>query len=157
MIYRGRKIRLDKEGLKLLRKFPWGYDSRGYLRYNKWINGKCKTIFLHRLLLGDPPFMVDHINRKPLDNRRCNLRAATHKLNGINRGTKSTNKSGSIGVYQNKHWPTYIVKIAGKYYGSFPKNKAVALAKRLRQQLIKGEENGSSTGMAGRTCSRSNS
>jgi hypothetical protein len=41
---------------------------------------------------------VDHRNRKPTDNRWNNLREATSAINKQNRGAKSKNKTGLLGV-----------------------------------------------------------
>ncbi len=52
---------------------------------------------LHRLIMdAKPGQIVDHVNRDGTDNRRCNLRFATHSQNMIN--SRRKNKSGYIGV-----------------------------------------------------------
>lgn len=61
---------------------------------------------LHRYLLNPSKGLpVDHINRNPLDNRRCNLRICTH------------NTSGVVGVSYNKNINKYIayIKVKGKH------------------------------------------
>lgn len=45
-----------------------------------------------------PDRHVDHKNRKPLDNRWCNLRLATPSQNGANKEIRIDNKSGRTGV-----------------------------------------------------------
>lgn len=60
-------------------------------------DGKNESILMHRLLLPGAE-QVDHINGNGLDNRRANLRAATHSQNQHNRGLQVNNTSGYIGV-----------------------------------------------------------
>ena len=60
--------------------------------------GKNKTITLSRYIMrAGKGEMVDHINRNPLDNRRCNLRIANGRLNALNRKVK--NNTGLICVH----------------------------------------------------------
>lgn len=55
------------------------------------------TVYMHRVILGAPKgLLVDHINGDGLDNRRANLRLATHSQNLMNRTT--TSSSGFRGV-----------------------------------------------------------
>jgi len=56
-----------------------------------------KTTALARIVLkAKKGQIVDHENRDPLDNRKCNLRIVTHRQNMLNRILK--NSSGFIGV-----------------------------------------------------------
>lgn len=66
---------------------PWRC-YRGYAVRTVRVDGKVGAELLHRVLLGNPPraLFVDHINRDPLDNRRCNLRLATPAESARNRG-----------------------------------------------------------------------
>ena len=52
---------------------------------------KGKNIWMHRVILGpDDGLMCDHINHNGLDNRRANLRPATHSQNMCNRPKRKT-------------------------------------------------------------------
>lgn len=74
---------------------------------------------LHRLLMGvtDPKVEVDHIDHNGLNNRRNNLRVATHSQNAQNRVISPLcNTSGHKGVVWHKRhakWQAQI-KIYGK-------------------------------------------
>ena len=59
--------------------------------------GKNKSILLSRYIMrAGKGELVDHINREPLDNRRCNLRIVNARQNMLNRKVK--NNTGLIGV-----------------------------------------------------------
>lgn len=63
---------------------------------------------MHRLLFREeniPAKMeIDHINGKPYDNRRSNLRLVTHADNMKNQAMRADNKSGYANVWGNKGW-----------------------------------------------------
>lgn len=68
--------------------YAW-YALRG--RTLEDAGGKKTPVLLHRYLLGEPPEEVDHCNGDGLDNRRENLRKATHRQNMMN----SSSRKGS--------------------------------------------------------------
>ena len=92
------------------RKGEGGYAVRAV-----WINGKCKTILMHRVILeriGYKNFAKsDHINGDKLDNRRCNLRPATNQQSGCNRSKQKNNTSGYIGVCWDKQRKKWMAQI----------------------------------------------
>lgn len=58
-----------------------------------------KNVHLHRVVLGiSEEYEVDHKNGKPYDNRKKNLRIATHSQNMRNVGLRKNNTSGVTGV-----------------------------------------------------------
>jgi len=108
-----------------------GYAVRGIR-----INGKCKTIYMHRVILermGYTDFEeTDHKERDKLDNRRSNLRPVTHKQNSCNKDSykNSTSKYKGVSWYKrDKKWPTQIM-VNGKimFLGLFDDEKEAARA-----------------------------
>lgn len=66
------------------------------LRHTGLADGRRGSITLHRFLTGWP--LVDHVNRDGLDNRRRNLREATHRQNAQNRRVRADSGSRYKGV-----------------------------------------------------------
>ena len=85
------------------------------VKYDKTINGFYVyqgLIAVHRIITSCPKGMcVDHINRNPLDNRKCNLRVCTQQENNNNRKIRCTNKTGYPGIHIDKHTGKYITRI----------------------------------------------
>lgn len=88
------------------------------------ISMDSKEYYLHRLILNARKGVeIDHINRNGLDNRKSNLRVATHAQNTYNKFDKKNSKSGFKGVYwvkDKKLWCARITfnnkVIMGGYY-----------------------------------------
>jgi len=97
--------------------------------------GSGYRALMHRLIMGFPDMQVDHINGNGLDNRRCNLRFATHSQNQMNRsGPAKNGTSGVRGVSFNKtsgKWVAYI-GFDGRlvHLGSFPDKDTAILARK---------------------------
>ena len=74
-----------------------------------------KHYYAHRVIwkmvTGDEPEHIDHINGRPDDNRLTNLRAATHSLNMRNRKVSKSNRSARVGVFKapGNKWDAQIV------------------------------------------------
>lgn len=64
----------------------------------KTANGKCHTVLLHRFILGEPPYKVDHRDRNGLNCQKRNLREATNSQNQCNRRSRRPSKLGFIGL-----------------------------------------------------------
>lgn len=76
---------LDWDDFFLLSHYLWQYSTGRAVRAT-WVDGKSRCAWMHREILNAPPDMeVDHVNGNKLDNRRRNLRLATHAENGWNR------------------------------------------------------------------------
>lgn len=78
---------VDLDDYYWLKKFRWFASKNGATYYAKrnaysWINSRRCSVAMHRLIIKAPDYLVvDHINYNGLDNRKANLRLATHKQN----------------------------------------------------------------------------
>jgi hypothetical protein len=77
----GSVAKVDRCDVAKLIPYPWFRGPSGHARTK---SARANT-YMHRLVLGLDVGEVDHINRDPLDNRRCNLRPATRSQNCANR------------------------------------------------------------------------
>jgi hypothetical protein len=115
----------------------------------KWCHssGRCigdtnnGGILLSRFVMNveDSKIIVDHINRKPLDNRKNNLRLCTIKENSYNASLAKNNTSGIMGVYWDKSRNKFASNISPNdkkvYLGRF-ENIEDAIIARLKAELF---------------------
>lgn len=66
-------------------------------------DGKRKMVMMHQMITGIKG--ADHVNHNGLDNRRVNLRAATHRENTYNTRSRSNSSSRFKGVCREKRSP----------------------------------------------------
>lgn len=66
---------------------PWG-KSRQKVYARAWvkIDGRWKSVVMHRFIMGLDSPRLDHMDGNGLNNQRSNLRPATKSQNGCNRG-----------------------------------------------------------------------
>ena len=78
---------IDVDTLERLKaeKISLSIHSEGYVQFKK----DKKHNLLHRWILNEPEFHVDHINGNRLDNRKANLREVTNKQNHRNPNNKA--------------------------------------------------------------------
>lgn len=95
---------VSREDLNLVINYQWYLNSNGYPATYGSIHSDeehwSAPYPLHRFLVLNVPegYVVDHINRNRLDNRRCNLRIITSKQNSYNRKKPKNAKSEYKGV-----------------------------------------------------------
>jgi hypothetical protein len=119
---------VDADQYASLSKHDWFKHPNGAARS---VNGRA--VFMHRHILTPPTgFLVDHINRNNLDNRKCNLRVCTAAQNNRNAKRRIDNKSGYRGVSWHKATRSWVAQISvgGKilYLGKFDNPVDAAIA-----------------------------
>lgn len=93
----------------------WDKTIKGfYVAFTAKPKNSSSRLLYRYLLNPSKGLTVDHINRNPLDNRRCNLRICTQFENNQN---QKHNTSGKVGVSYNKNINKYIayIKVKGKH------------------------------------------
>lgn len=137
----GKFALVDDEAYEWLSCDKWyasasGKTERWYAKRSEFKNGVLvMRVWMHKEILGvGQGVQVDHVNRDSLDNRRTNLRLATHADNQRNQGMRRTNKSGLKGVWSLRRagaarWGACI-RLNGKtlMLGSFPSPEAAHAA-----------------------------
>ncbi|QSF43352.1 HNH endonuclease [Paenibacillus tianjinensis] len=128
---------VDLEDVDLLSRHKWRENNWGYPSTG---NGRSEiNCMMHQLLMHPKDGeIVDHINRNPLDNRRCNLRIVNKSINSINTGLRGNNVSGVTGVTYNKNaksWRAFINFNGTRIELGHKKLFEDAVRKRLRAEI----------------------
>ena len=133
LTYKGEKFIFDIEDYDKIKDYRWWFSRDGYLVACVNIPQR-RMICFHKLIMGKAPRgkQIDHIrsteNRldRKADNRKQNLRFVTRAQNSWNRGIRSDNTSGHIGVSWDKQAQRWLAKVRkGKKSKSkyFPENQ----------------------------------
>lgn len=92
---------VDDEDFDMLAQWRWHVTapSKGFVYAVRKDYATKKMIYMHKVITStDRKTLIDHRNGNTLDNRRQNLRVATHQGNASNRRTPCHNKLGIKGV-----------------------------------------------------------
>lgn len=144
----GRETLVDADDFKELSRFSWHtLSGGGYAIRIDRVNGKRKTVFMHKVIMPSPPGLVtDHINGNPLDNRRANLRICTQGENVRNRRRKRLSPSKYKGVSLVRRGDNVYYRAScytgppkGRHLGHYPTEEAAARAYDRRAWELFGE------------------
>lgn len=100
----GKVAIVDDDDFQCLSSWKWHLCSNGrYAGRCEVINGRKKTILMHRQIVGAPAGTeVDHKNLDKLDNQKHNLRICLPSQNRKNRPARRDNVTGLRGVRLNR-------------------------------------------------------
>ena len=86
---------IDFEDKDKVTQYSW-HKCSNYVASSQYVDGCKKEIFLHNLIMNKLSFegkgqkeTVDHINRNPLDNRKCNLRIVSQSVQNMNKNKRT--------------------------------------------------------------------
>lgn len=112
---KGEEFWFDLEDYDLIKDYCWYKDKDGYFATKTYGTANPMRITMHRLVMGFPDATdIDHIHGKETryDNRKSNLRTATHSQNNMNKGLQINNSSGITGISwfaKTNQWRAYII------------------------------------------------
>ena len=134
---------IDAADAEWVGRWNWHLTTNGYAARSTHVDGKSRTIRLHRALLGLGPISkdprhIDHIDRDRLNCQRANLRVATKLENAQNLPSYDGAASRHRGVSWDRRagkWKARI-KINGKerFIGHFDSEEAAGAAARSARQ-----------------------
>jgi hypothetical protein len=123
---------IDDADYPLVKDYTWCLLTKGYAGASTYVDGKRTTVYIHRIIMGNPSQEIDHINCNKLDNRRTNLRVATPSNNQANKHKRQGCTSRFKGVYWDSaksQWHSQIkVNQKSINLGSFDSEADAALA-----------------------------
>lgn len=109
-------------------QYKWYLDKDGYA-----CTGKPHNIKMHQLIIGKREgYVIDHINHKKLDNRKCNLRHITRQSNAMNMKKER-------GIYWNEQRKKWIVQIRinakTKHIGCYTTYEEAKQARKIAEEM----------------------
>lgn len=125
---RGYVALVDDEDFAYLSQFKWHAHltrTKVYARRREG-RGPGTAFYMHKEILKADE--VDHQDGDGLNNRRLNLRDASHSQNMYNRAAKRGSSSTFKGVHFYKRYQNWTAQCGGKHLGYFATEKEAARA-----------------------------
>lgn len=135
----------DIDDYEKVSKYQWAINKLGYARCSMSKNGKRISFYVHNLILDfaySKSGEIDHIDGNPRNNKRDNLRIATHMQNMKNMKMSKANKTGHKGVGQreNGRWFAQItVNRKHMYIGTYDTYEDAVVAREEAEKKYFGE------------------
>lgn len=124
----GKFTLIDDIDLALIAGVPWHaicVPSKNHVRWYAVASVEGKRVYMHRLLMGNPPGKVDHRNGDGLDNRRSiNLRVATNSGNAANALPRSA--CGYRGVFWDASRKCWVAEVYASHRKRFFRGRGFA-------------------------------
>jgi hypothetical protein len=130
----GKFTLVDNKDFELLKQYSCFYNQ-GYA----WVRINGKQILMHRFIMGNPSFDIDHLNGDKLDNRRKNLRVCNASQNAANAKKRKGCSSKYKGVSWDKVKKNWMVYANGIYIGRFSNELQAAKTYDLKAKELFGE------------------
>jgi hypothetical protein len=140
---RGKVALVDDDDFDYLNQWRWfAHQGRStfYAETNQKINGKYKTIKMHRVIMNpDNGLQIDHIDHNGLNNQKSNLRNATNGQNQMNRKASGAVKYLGVNRFGKYFQARISVNKSRIFLGYFINAKDAALAYDNAAILFHGE------------------
>jgi hypothetical protein len=125
-------IIIDDEDYDKIKDYTWHINS---YKNTKMIYARSSAkdggVYMHRIIMDiHNRIKIDHINGNGIDNRKENLRIATHQQNNFNKKPYVNNKCGLKGVRLDRgnYVATITYNAVTKYIGSYKIIEEAAMA-----------------------------
>jgi len=134
-------VEIDDEDFEKVWGYSWSVSKNRVFRL---IPRRRRTISMASHIMGTGQlYMYDHIDRNPLNNRKENLRIASHSQNGINRAKQSGKSSIYKGVSKITKTGKFVAQIKkdgiNHHVGCFEFEKDAAVAYNKKAVELFGE------------------
>lgn len=132
---------IDISDIDKVKGYNWVLSNKKYVYCNK-LNLQIQRVILGYKGNDD----IDHINKNPLDNRKCNLRICSHLENMQNQNARKKNSTKVKNIYYDKRNQKYKIDIVynrKRYYGG-QYNKiedAIIALNNLKKEIMENEKN----------------